>query len=358
MSDAPVRIDGPRGARPVEFGEVLDFQNFVFRSGRGAYPSMAGEMPHLYRECNSNYLRIVRENGPIKGCVCIYPAHIRWDDAALKIGGIGGVSTHPESRGKGYARALLEDSINVMKDEDFDVSILWGIRELYRKFGWEQSGELWEFVLDPNTIAPLPTALDGEIVTDPRDPRMWEGARDLHAGLKRGVERDLELSEIMLNIVAYSRVAMLFREGKAVAYVIYRPGGRVHIADYAGDTDAVLALSRRAFEENNGDTLVFSTPKNDPVIAAWLIERGYFCHPHYTGMILVLRPQNVLDQYGVTNMRIDPADDGWDVTWQGKTIRYNRCEISKLLFGPEKKPGGHVHPMLPLPIYYGMIDHM
>ena len=358
MTEKTVRIDGPRGARPIEFGEVLDFQNYVFRCQHGSYPSMAGEMPHLYRESNSNNLRIIRENGKIKGCVCIYPAHIQWDDAVLKIGGIGGVSTHPESRGRGYARMLLDDCINVMTEEDYDVSILWGIRKLYQKFGWEESGILWRFQTADSNIGLLPEAPGGEILTDPQDQRLLAGACELHAAMRRGVVRDRELSDIMMNIVAYSQVMMLLQDDKPVAYIVYRQGRDLHVCDYGGDPAVVLGLARKVVEETGSDSFQIHTPKDDDGVAAYLIEQGFFCYHHYNGMILVLRPQKVLDAYGIDDMQIVAAGDEWDVTYAGETIRYTKCEISKLLFGPERKIDGHRHPKLPIPVYYGMIDHM
>ncbi|HDS74066.1 MAG TPA: hypothetical protein ENN56_00855, partial [Firmicutes bacterium] len=83
-------LDGPRGCQRHEFGELLDFVNFVFRSDQGRRPSMGGDYPHLYNEANCENFRRIRHRGRIVSCVNIYPALIQWGDAVLKIGAIGG----------------------------------------------------------------------------------------------------------------------------------------------------------------------------------------------------------------------------------------------------------------------------
>jgi len=61
---------------------------------------------------------------------------MRIGSARVRMGGIGSVNTKPEYRMKGYAKRLLKDSIDYMVKEGYDVSGLFGIPDLYHKFGY------------------------------------------------------------------------------------------------------------------------------------------------------------------------------------------------------------------------------
>jgi len=54
----------------------------------------------------------------------------------VDMAGIGGVFTEPEFRNKGLARKLIKDTVNFMKEKKFDVSLLFGIKDFYTKFGY------------------------------------------------------------------------------------------------------------------------------------------------------------------------------------------------------------------------------
>lgn len=41
----------------------------------------------------------------------------RWNDRAVKIGGIGGVKTHPASRGRGFASAAIQRAVDFFRDQ-------------------------------------------------------------------------------------------------------------------------------------------------------------------------------------------------------------------------------------------------
>ena len=350
---------GPYGSLPREFGEVLDFENFIFRHNANRAPSMGKDYPHLYRESNHNNFRIIRQNGKIVCCVAIYPAHIAWDDAVLKAGGIGGVGTHPDARKQGLAGEVLTDCVNLMTDEDYDISILWpGPKDYYRKWGWEFSGLQWSFHLDRPTVPFLPTAPSGELLEDTTDPRLIRGVQSLHAAEKRGVVRDLELAEIMANILYKYRTVLLLDDDKPVAYVTYESGEKVWIEDYAGDPEAVLGLAKMLFGEAGARDMTIPTPAEERGVPKLLLERGIMAHVGYSGMILVINPQRVLSKYGVDDISVQAAGDGWSVEMNGDELQLSKAEMAKFLFGPERSPEWPAHDELPLPIHYGAIDHM
>lgn len=360
MASESAVIEGPRGAKPSEFAEVMDFLNYVFRSNVGRRPSMGGDYPHLYRESNAHNLRHIRLNGRIISSVSVYPAQVQWDDVVLKVGGIGGVATDPEYRKMGHAGKVLDDCLHLMEREEYDLSILWtGIPDYYRRWGWENAGEIWRFFIDRSTISYLPPVPSGDVITSGTDDRAIAAVQRLHAESRRGVVRDRGLTEIMLNIRTRHRVAVLLGKESPVAHVIHSFGDHVDIKDFGGSPEAVLGLMRIVFERESARTMRIQTPPEAAGLAGLLVERGFRTRPEYVGMIALVDPTRVLRKYHVDDLVVtsDPASGGWNVARGRQSASYSRNDLVKLLFGPERPAGIH-HPRLPLPFFYGWLDHM
>ena len=81
--------------------------------------------------------RVGKADGKVVSYVRISDRPIRVGRATVSMGGVGGVSTHPEYRGRGYNSLVLGDSIRYMKEEGYDLSMLFtGITNYYAKLGW------------------------------------------------------------------------------------------------------------------------------------------------------------------------------------------------------------------------------
>jgi len=86
----------------ADWEEGLTFLNGVF--GEHRPHDFATLLPSIYQPteefmaCN----HAVREDGNIRAVVGLFPIDWQVGDTRLKVGGIGGVSTHESVRGKGY----------------------------------------------------------------------------------------------------------------------------------------------------------------------------------------------------------------------------------------------------------------
>ena len=83
--------------------------------------------------------RLFRElilDGKRVSWLTIIDHRMRIGSAQVRMGGIGDVGTDRDQRMKGYSRRVMEDSARYMRDEGFDVSLLFGIRDFYPKFGY------------------------------------------------------------------------------------------------------------------------------------------------------------------------------------------------------------------------------
>ena len=130
----------------------MDFLNLVFGTHRPH--DFENLLPAIYRPTEPlmacNYA--VREHGKIRGIVGLFPMHWKVGDTTFKVGGIGGVSTHPKSRGAGYMKALMNRCVAVMREEGYHLSYLGGQRQRYQYFGYERCGQVCSFSLNKNNL--------------------------------------------------------------------------------------------------------------------------------------------------------------------------------------------------------------
>lgn len=92
------------------------------------------------------------DSGKLVGMVAMTPKDLTIGNCCIKVGGIGAVSTHPEARGKGVMRKLLDYSVERMRELDIPLSILWGDTQRYRHFGWETCGRKIHFRINGRSM--------------------------------------------------------------------------------------------------------------------------------------------------------------------------------------------------------------
>lgn len=111
-------------------------------------------LPSLYKKQYSpgyNNL-IVKEDGAIKAAIGCYPREVTAAGRSLKVMGIGNVAVAKDSRRKGYMVDLMNIAVDIMKNEDYDYSLLGGDRQRYGYFGYEPIGYGQRFSINRNNI--------------------------------------------------------------------------------------------------------------------------------------------------------------------------------------------------------------
>ncbi|GAB4453436.1 MAG: GNAT family N-acetyltransferase [Armatimonadaceae bacterium] len=83
------------------------------------------------------------ENGKLQAALTIDPFHVHWGPSdVLSLGGIAGVATFADARGRGFVDQLLKQSLLAMKAAGQTVSALYPFAfAFYRKYGWEWVGQ-------------------------------------------------------------------------------------------------------------------------------------------------------------------------------------------------------------------------
>ena len=116
-----------------------------------------GLLPKLYKDeynCGEKNL-ILKEDGVIKAAIGCFPLTAVVAGKKLKAMGIGNVAVSKDSRRKGYMIDLMNDALEVMKDEDYDYSVLGGQRQRYEYFGYVPAGNAIRFEINIGNLSRL-----------------------------------------------------------------------------------------------------------------------------------------------------------------------------------------------------------
>ena len=123
-----------RASKESEFEEIINLICTVFvEKCRPRYASQiyhdSSFQPHQSRVC------VV--DGKIVSHIRVSDRAIHIGHSIVRLGGIGMVATLPEYRHRGYASALMQDSIVYMEKIGYELSLLFTTIQLfYTKFGW------------------------------------------------------------------------------------------------------------------------------------------------------------------------------------------------------------------------------
>lgn len=74
---------------------------------------------------------------------------------AVKAAGVGEVKTNEKHRNKGYMKILMNDTLQYMNDNNYDVSILIGLPNFYHKYGYRVCIPTYKLILDIDFIGKI-----------------------------------------------------------------------------------------------------------------------------------------------------------------------------------------------------------
>ena len=124
-----------RAARESELEQVVELSCVAFNpDGHKRY--------WQYIKGDSSYrpsqTRVVVVNDRVVSTLRVWERRMRVGESLVPMGGIGGVCTHPNYRGVGYASALMRDTIDYLRTIGCDLGALFTIipEAFYRQLGW------------------------------------------------------------------------------------------------------------------------------------------------------------------------------------------------------------------------------
>lgn len=254
----------------------------------------------------------------------IIPLLIRIGAAVVRMDGIGGVATEEAYRNRGYSRRVLETAVETMRAGNAALTTLYGIQDLYPKFGYATAGPEYtvalrlddasaataslppHWIVRPFAAADLPAVMrlyhantrraTGAVVRHDAGDESAEtrsltraspaavqiGRRSWDHLHKPGPDAGEETCRVVLDpsgaIVAY---AWLGARNWSVNYRRQQAPDAFHVAEAMAANpaaaDAVLAACRRWTAEAGNDhaILALAMPPDGPVATAAAFASGY-----------------------------------------------------------------------------------
>ena len=130
-----------RPARAGDFHELMAMMTRSFRADHDGEFDFARAFPDVYRPADEemSWSLTARIDGRIAGCVTAAPLALSVGREVIEIGGIGGVCTHPDYRGRGVMRRLMDETFRRMAEEQrYPFAWLGGDRRRFRPWGFER----------------------------------------------------------------------------------------------------------------------------------------------------------------------------------------------------------------------------
>ncbi len=106
------------------------------------------------------HTRIALADAELVGALRLLPLTLRIGRARLRAVGVGWVSTPPAQRNRGVCRALMNDALDYTRDSGAAFSLLYGIPNLYHRFGYATMLPEYSVVVETGSaqkdFAPIP----------------------------------------------------------------------------------------------------------------------------------------------------------------------------------------------------------
>lgn len=193
-------------------------------------------------------LRVVVENGAIRGGCGFYPFAQHWGGPPIPMAGFAGVGVTPEARGTGLARTFMVATMREARERGIPLAGLYASSAaVYRSLGFEQAAATIRWCAP---IASLPRG-EASLACEPFDPATDTSLRVLYEARARSWSGHLDRHEPMWQRIArpYKGVARGYRFGSADApegYVVYThdAGENLHFSVVL--KDVVLTTPRAA----------------------------------------------------------------------------------------------------------------
>lgn len=205
-----------RGATRDDLPQVVALRGTAFD-----VPSEEWSSPETIRDAELEWIRLVSVEGRVVSCLTILPMQVYIGAARVPMGGIGQVATLAEERNKGYASALMRDTLRLLPQRGLCTSALFPFSfRYYRKFGYELAGNHCQFWSRPSNIPQFrereqcrPIQLNGDLKLL---GQLYERHCQIRScGILRSPERWSEL------LTGNGKSAVLYEIGEARGYLIY-----------------------------------------------------------------------------------------------------------------------------------------
>ncbi len=190
-------------------------------------------------DSNTSHLGIL--NGQVVSHFGVWDYQMRVGGAELRVGGIGLVATHGEMRKMGLMSLTATASFVAMRDAGYDMSVLFGIDDMYHRFGYTRAWVENSYLTGVNDLPLQQLRLTS--IAPMHTPELARLSNKYNAGLTGTAVRPTYLRCGMEGIPTAWR--WRGADGETAGYIMVQQNGqRMSLVDFAGDPVDVLAATR------------------------------------------------------------------------------------------------------------------
>lgn len=167
-----------RALRPEEHPRHRELMAQAFSAGRVVTPLEEGQTPDVEGKYG------VFDGTELRAAYTLCDFRIHWGNGQIvPMGGLAGVATFAETRGRGYVGALLRHALETMRERGQAVSALYPFSwAFYRRYGWEWVGEERRVTVPLREIPSFP---EGKNVREVRAEDARDRLKPLYAAYAR-----------------------------------------------------------------------------------------------------------------------------------------------------------------------------
>lgn len=241
-----------------DYEEAIAHLSLVFGEA-----DFAALVPSLYRPTEPHMGRnlAVRRDGRIAAIVGLFPIDWIIGGTHLRLAGIGGVSVHPDHRGNGLMRLLMDAAMREVSRGGYHAACLGGNRRRYGHWGFEKAGVEASILVTGNSLAHTPPAPGTETGFCVEEARASDhpGMMSLYERLPIRCVRSAE--DFPRHLRNWRRVPVVARDyqGRVAAYACVDAKNR-DLVDCCARTPAALEAIVRRLVENGGSSVRLTMP--------------------------------------------------------------------------------------------------
>ena len=208
----------------------------------------------------------------------VWGLRMRIGRCAVRVGGIGAVSTHGDMRNRGLMARTAIAACQAMRQAGYDLSVLFGIRGFYHRFGYVSAWPKQSYLVHVDDLPSARPAGRLRKIAARHRPELAALYNRVHAGLTGTAVRPTYLRRS----VDWEGHSWADAAGKPAGYVFigtrHRPFG---VYDYAGDVEEVLRVVARLARRRGEKEVRFHELHHDSDLARRLrrgncrVEIGY-----------------------------------------------------------------------------------
>lgn len=287
--------------------EAVELADLVFRSQDPEKKSFGKSHPQAFSTAlNQSYG--IYEDGRLVSFVGLVPSVIRIDPAQIHCFSVGGVCTHPDYRGRGYASRLIETVLRHVNDSDASLLIVSGNRSLYTRTYCFPYGAVKECRIDAQSIPGMLERISRSPDLSIREMMStdWFGIHHLSKSKSVSFERSIWDLALLLEAeptgaISKLRHKVLIAEQKGViqAFVVVgvpysATSSNPCVLEWAGDATAITSLLADAVQRYDLDELNMCIPWHEvDLIRLLALENSYVPN---SGTIRIMDSERLMKQ--------------------------------------------------------------